>query len=183
MRIRLTPLLLVLCLAAPAWAWQARAKTVHDGDSLSVQNAEGALVNIRLYGVDAPELKQHFGYQAKKRLAKLAGRKQLDIEPVDTDRYGRTVALVRLKDGALLNEAMVAEGLAWVYDDFCQRELCQRLRELQAAARTERRGLWAESDPRRPQDWRREHKTEEWYKKPVRVMKALAKKIRVVLHP
>ncbi len=183
MRTYFLPLLLVLGLAAPAWAWQARTKFVYDGDSLNVVKQDGSLETIRLYGVDAPEVKQPFGYQAKRRLAKLVGRKQLEIEPVDTDRYGRTVALVRLRDGALVNEVVVAEGLAWVYDDYCRQELCQRLRGLQDAARSERRGLWSENDPQRPSEWRREHKTEEWYKKPVRVMKAIAKKVRVVLHP
>lgn len=183
MRIPLLLLLLVLGLATPAWAWQARAKYVSDGDSLNVVKPDGGLETIRLYGVDAPEIKQPFGYQAKRRLAKLVGRKHLEIEPVDTDRYGRTVALVRFRDGTLVNEAIVAEGLAWVYDEYCHQELCQRLREAQDAARSERRGLWSENEPQRPSEWRREHKTEEWYKKPVRVMKAIASKVRVVLHP
>lgn len=175
---------LCLCLATPAWAFQARTKSVHDGDSINITNSDGVVVNIRLYGVDAPELKQSFGYQAKKRLIKLASRQTVDIEPMDTDRYGRTVALVRLKDGTLVNEVMVAEGLAWVYDAYCHREeLCRNLHSLQDRARQERRGLWAESDPTPPSQWRREHKAEEWYKAPVRVMKRLVHKVKVVLHP
>lgn len=178
---RWLPLLaLVLCLAGPAWAYTARVKSVHDGDSINVHSDEKAVENIRLYGIDAPEARQPFGYQAKKRLSKLVSRQTVDIQPLDTDRYGRTVALVRLQDGALVNEVMVADGLAWVYDEYCQQDLCQHLADLQAGARQERRGLWAESDPQRPADWRKEHKAEEWYKAPVRALKTIARKIKGV---
>lgn len=168
-------LILVLCLADGAWAFKARASTVHDGDSIKVRRSDKTLVTIRLYGVDAPELKQPFGARAKKRLAALAARQALDIEPVDTDRYGRTVALVRLKDGTLLNEVMVADGLAWVYGQYCDRDICSRLHELEAQARSDGRGLWAEGDPTRPSDWRKQHKTEEWYENPVRAIKKITR--------
>lgn len=171
-------LVLAVCLANPAWAFMARAKSVHDGDSIQVRRKSGSLVNVRLYGIDAPELMQPSGRDAQKLLASLAARRPLNVQPVDKDRYGRTVALVRLPDGTLLNEVMVAEGLAWVYDQYCQEALCPGLRELESQARTERRGLWAVANPTRPSEWRREHKTEEWYLAPVRAMKKMARNLR-----
>jgi len=174
--------LIIVALASPGWAFEATAKTVRDGDSLTVSGPEGVLVNIRLYGIDAPEYKQAYGYQARKSLSKLLGRKTVQIEPQDTDRYGRTVALVRLPDGTLVNEIMVVEGHAWVYPQYCrQEELCRRLLELEEQARLDKRGLWAENDPERPGDWRKNHKTEEWYKAPVRAMKTIGKKMKSVL--
>lgn len=181
MKRGLVILLLVLGLACPALGWKAHVKSVHDGDSINVRGPENQVVNIRLYGIDAPESKQPFGYQAKRRLSKLVARKAVQIEPQDTDRYGRTVALVRLDDGTLVNEVLVAEGFVWVYEQYCRLDLCQNLRALEQRARQERRGLWAENDPQRPSDWRKEHKTEEWYKAPVRAVKSLARKIKVVL--
>jgi endonuclease YncB( thermonuclease family) len=180
----LVSLFLLALAPTTVLGWIAHTKTVHDGDSITVINADATHVVVRLYGIDAPERKQPFGYQATTRLKKLAARKDLDVEPMDTDRYGRTVALVRLKDGTLLNEVMVAEGLAWVYDDYCRSaDLCERLRSLQQRARSEGRGLWSDDSPERPLDWRREHKTEEWYKAPVRALKTIVKKVRVVLKP
>jgi endonuclease YncB( thermonuclease family) len=183
MRTPLFVLVLILSLAAPALAWESRTKSVRDGDSINVTNEDGVLVNIRLYGVDAPETKQAFGYQAKKRLTQLVSRKAIIIENVDTDRYGRTVALVRLADGTLVNEEMLRSGLGWVYEQFCLREdLCASLRQTQAEARRAGRGLWAEANPTPPWEWRKQHKTEEWYAAPVRAMKTLVRKIKVAIH-
>jgi micrococcal nuclease len=181
MNKRLIFLLLVLCLASPAWAFVARTKNVHDGDSITVRRSNGHLVNVRLYGVDAPERKQPSGLSAKKLLISLASRQTLDVQPMDTDRYGRTVALVRLPDGTLLNEVMVAEGLAWVYGQYCKEAFCPRWKELEDQARREGRGLWAAADPVRPSDWRAEHKAEEWYQTPVRAMKRMAKSVKRTL--
>lgn len=182
MRTPLIALLLILALAAPALAWESRTKSVRDGDSINVTNDDGVVVNIRLYGLDAPESKQAFGYQARKRLTQLVSRKVIRIENVDTDRYGRTVALVHLSDGTLVNEEMVRSGLGWVYEQYCQREdLCATLRQAQAEARSAGRGLWAESDPTPPWEWRKQHKTEEWYAGPLRAMKTIVRKIKVVI--
>jgi micrococcal nuclease len=172
---------LLLCPAI-ALAWEGKTKSVHDGDSLTVTNHEAAQLAIRLYGLDAPEYKQAFGLQAKKKLQSLVSRKNVAIEQIDTDRYGRNVALVRTKDGELVNEAMVRSGLAWVYDQYCTREdVCDRLRQAEAEARTAGRGLWAEANPTPPWEWRKEHKTEEWYAKPARAMKSVLRKIKVVI--
>lgn len=171
----------LLCLASPAWCYVASAKNVHDGDSLTVRRSDNTIVALRLYGIDAPELKQAYGRHARKLLSSLAARQRVQVEPLDTDRYGRTVALVRLPDGALLNEVMVAEGLAWVYDAYCHEELCQRLRQLEQQARREKRGLWAEAEPTPPAEWRRRHKVEEWYQAPLRAIKKAAKGLGSVL--
>lgn len=173
--------LLLLCLAAPAWAFVAGTQNVRDGDTLTVQDSANTITILRLYGIDAPEIKQPYGQRAKRKVSALALHKVLDVEPLDTDRYGRTVALVRLQDGTLLNEVLVAEGLAWVYPEYCHLDLCVRLRELENQARRERRGLWAATNPERPADWRRRHQAEEWYQAPVRVLRGAAKNLAKVL--
>lgn len=172
---RLLPFLLLPLLASPAWGFVARTQKVLDGDTLIVRASGKKSVTLRLYGIDAPEAGQDDGPRAKQILIALAARQRISVEPVDTDRYGRTVALVRLQDGTLLNEVLVAEGLAWVYAEYCHQELCVRLRELEAQARLERRGLWAAANPERPADWRRRHQTEQWRQAPMRVLQGAAK--------
>ena len=174
-------LCLWLAFPAPALAFSARASRVHDGDTVTVTSEDGAATRVRLYGIDAPEYKQSYGREAKTALARLVRRKTLDVERVDTDRYGRTVALLRLPDGTLVNETLVAEGAAWYYGEFCKREdPCQRMSALEQQARAERLGLWAQADPQRPSDWRREHKKGEWYAAPARAVRKVVRKVKVV---
>ena len=83
---------------------------VKDGDSL-VAKVQGVAMDFRLADVDAPELDQPYGRQAKQELAALASGRQLVIMPVDTDRYHSIAPKVmpktsRTKPMARLTEAI-----------------------------------------------------------------------------
>lgn len=169
-----------LVITGDCLAWQGRVKSVHDGDSLLVVDEEEHDVHVRLYGIDAPELRQSFGHQARKQLRKLVMGKQVHVETVDTDRYGRTVALVRTsRGGVLANEEMVRTGHAWVYEDYCHKaELCDSLRAQQQEARSAGRGLWVESSPVPPWQWRHENRTHEWTSAPKDFVKGFLRKFK-----
>ncbi len=62
-------------------------------------------------GVDTPEKKQAFGQRAKSFTAQLTAGKVVDVETTDTDKYGRTVAVV-IVDGVNVNRALVESGYA-----------------------------------------------------------------------
>ncbi len=64
---------------------------------------------IRLYGVDCPEKNQSFGTKAKRFTSNRAYGKLAEVESVTTDRYGRTVALVKV-DGQSLTEELLKAG-------------------------------------------------------------------------
>lgn len=49
----------------------------------------------------------------QKSIASAGHREEINIEPVDIDRYDRTVGIVRA-DGAVINGEMVKNGYAWV---------------------------------------------------------------------
>jgi micrococcal nuclease len=68
--------------------------------------------------------------------------KTVQVEPVATDRYGRTVAFVKVGD-ALANEELIRQGLAWVFTRYCDRPICQQWKQLEVEAREARRGLWS----------------------------------------
>jgi micrococcal nuclease len=55
-------------------------------------------LKIRLYGIDAPEMGQDFGRKSKDFASGMVGNKMVEVEVMDTDRYGRTVAVI-LVDG------------------------------------------------------------------------------------
>ena len=58
---------------------------VSDGDTIAVKKTEnnketGNLIKVRLYGIDAPELNQDYGYASKEFLIKLIRGKTVRIE-------------------------------------------------------------------------------------------------------
>lgn len=89
---------LAVCLltrAVPTWAWQATLERAADGDSFTVIRLDTRQrVQVRLYGVDAPENGQAFGQASRRSLVSLLRNRTLDIRPMDEDPYGRTVAVV-----------------------------------------------------------------------------------------
>ena len=131
-----------------------------DGDSLVVQY--GGLFSclrrpfpVRLYGIDAPELAQPYGQEARKQLASLVRRDDIRMDVMATDRYGRTVGLIyagrRRRES--VNVAMVRAGMAYWYRRYGGRNL--GFPEAEAEAKTERRGVWRDGRrARRPWDYR-----------------------------
>ncbi|NDR58037.1 thermonuclease family protein [Pseudoruegeria sp. M32A2M] len=86
-------------LSGPAW--------IVDGDTIKVQNTQ-----IRLFGIDAPELNHPYGKNAKWALHRLCKGHTVRAEISEMDDYGRTVARCYLSDGRDLSAEMVKQGLA-----------------------------------------------------------------------
>jgi endonuclease YncB( thermonuclease family) len=122
---------------------------IKDGDSL-VAKVQGVAMEIRLAEIDSPELDQPYGRDAKQALVSLASGRQLVIMPLDTDRYGRTVAHVWNGD-THLNAEMVKRGAAWFYSEYARSAM---LYEVEQEARTAKRGLWALPLNERIEPWR-----------------------------
>jgi micrococcal nuclease len=148
----------MLCLLGclPAWAWEGYVTGTADGDSFKVAKGKGGRAyEVRLYGIDSPEYGQPNWQEARALTKKLVLGKFVNIEPLDTDRYGRIIALVR-QQGQLVNSELVRNGLAWVYPQYCQAQpLCNDLKVLEQAARKQRLGVWREKAPTPPWQWRR----------------------------
>jgi len=140
--------------AASAFAWEGTVARVLDGDSFRVRQG-GQLVTIRLYGIDCPEYGQAAWREAKEGVSDLIEGKKVTVEPMDTDQYGRVVALVGIR-GRSVNGELVRRGLAWVYPRYCKAQpLCRGLDELEEAARTERLGIWRDRQSVPPWVWKR----------------------------
>ena len=80
---------------------------ITDGDTIKIKNTQ-----IRLFGIDAPELNHPYGRNAKWALHKLCKGQDVRAEITDIDHYGRTVARCYLSDGRDLSAEMVKQGLA-----------------------------------------------------------------------
>lgn len=80
---------------------------VIDGDTIVVQKTQ-----IRLFGIDAPELEHPFGKKAKWAMVALCKGEQVSAEITATDAHGRSVAKCSLSDGRDLSAELVKQGLA-----------------------------------------------------------------------
>jgi endonuclease YncB( thermonuclease family) len=80
---------------------------VTDGDTITISKTQ-----IRLFGIDAPELEHPYGIRAKRALQQLCKDQIIQAEVAVTDRHGRTVAHCLLPDGRDLSAEMVKMGLA-----------------------------------------------------------------------
>ena len=146
-------LIFLLVLPYPAWAWTGKVVGVSDGDTITVLRDRHPQ-KIRLYGIDCPEKRQPFGTRAKQFTSDMVFGKAVEVDPVDTDRYGRTVAFV-VVGNRLLNEELIRSGLAWVYDRYCYDSICDNWKNFQLRARLDKRGLWGDSGEIPPWEFRR----------------------------
>jgi endonuclease YncB( thermonuclease family) len=141
---------LVLSASAAEPAFMARVVAVHDGDSITVYDGTRPQIKVRLAQIDAPELKQPYGPDAKKQLSTLIYGQQVKIIPTGKDRYGRTLAEVEYR-GQWVNLQMVSLGAAWRYDKYSKNPA---LLTAQQQARQAKRGLWRAAAPVTPWEWR-----------------------------
>jgi len=141
-----------LAFAASAFAVQFTGEVtgVPHGDTLLVQH-EGTVRTIRLHGLLAPEKGQPYAEQAAAFLAKAVMGQTVHVIPMSKGRQ-KTVSAEVLLHGKSINDQLVREGLAWWNH---KQTRGGRLRTLQAAARAERKGLWADPDPIPPWDWKK----------------------------
>jgi micrococcal nuclease len=160
--LRTLPIAVLVCVASVfvgaeterprASSWPARVIGVTDGDSVTVLRERREQVKIRLYGIDAPERGQPFGTKSKQHLAGLVFGRDVRVIPRDTDRYGRTVAQIEA-DGRDVSIEMVRSGMAWWFERYAPKD--GDLQNAQRLARDAEVGLWMDSDPVPPWEWRR----------------------------
>ncbi|MFV0662750.1 thermonuclease family protein [Denitromonas sp.] len=147
--LSLTCLLLLTTVVAAA-SISCRVVGISDGDTLTCLTSEKRQIKVRLAQIDAPEKDQAFGSRSKRALSDLVFGKEVKLETVSTDKYGRTVAQVR-SDGRDVNFEMVASGMAWVYDKYAHDPTYYAA---QTKAKADRVGLWDDPNAIRPSDWR-----------------------------
>jgi endonuclease YncB( thermonuclease family) len=142
--------LLVLFLAATA-AFGFELVRVVDGDTFVAAEDGGDEVRFRLWGVDAPELDQPFGVEARERAEDLLSD-GFTINPVNIDRYGRVVAIVVLPSGDELQTMLLLSGHAWHSTFYAPHGTAYS--HAQSYAESRGAGLWSDPTPVPPWDWR-----------------------------
>lgn len=120
----------------------------HDGDT----------INMRLWGIDAPELEQTCdgskawpaGALAQRALARLVVGRKMTCEYKSTDKYERLVVRCSV-EGQDIAKAMVREGWAWAFTQY-SRDYAND----EQSARALGLGVWSH-DCIPPWEWRRRY--------------------------
>ena len=145
--------LLLLCFSAFGQTPTAGTVTkVTDGDTLFVTGLQK--VKVRLAYIDAPEMKQTYGVEAKKYLANFLNKK-VEIETIGTDRYGRTIGVI-YHNNKNINLSIVRKGYGWVYIRYLPKNIDLRKKYIAAEsfARKKKLGIWGEKEKIPPWEWR-----------------------------
>lgn len=133
---------------------------ITDGDTIKARcGAPGGYreVTVRLAAIDAPERRQPFGTASRQHLSTLCFNQRAVLLPRTHDRYGRMVADVACS-GMDAGSAMVASGMAWVYERYADPALDAERFASQERARAAGVGLWRDAEPVPPWAWRRSNK-------------------------
>jgi micrococcal nuclease len=133
---------------------------VTDGDTLILVTSEGTKLKARLYGIDAPEIRhqevpgQPYGREARDALAELALGRKVTLEILDIDTHRRMVGIVRVS-GVDINREMVRSGFAWAYRRYLSTPYASSYIAAEKEARGKRLGLWKQSHPDPPWEFKR----------------------------
>ncbi len=140
-------LLIFLCPAI--YALEGVCIRVADGDTITIK-AGNVEEKIRLDGIDAPESSQPSGREAKQYLSGRVLKQTVRVEGSQRDRYGRLLGTVYV-GGKNINLEMLRKGWAW---DYVQYSKGGEYTLAEREARQAKRGLWAESSPLPPWEYR-----------------------------
>jgi len=130
-----------------------RCQEVVDGDTIVAESDARQIVQVDLFGVDAPEITQPFGDEAKALLEELALGRVITVSTTNTSD-GQVTASVQV-EGTDLSEALVRSGLAWLPEDGNSSEA---IAIALFTARSESIGLWSDSNAEHPLLWRQSHR-------------------------
>lgn len=138
--------------AVHAQKFQVKVVRVADGDTFTGLNRDSLQLKFRISGIDAPEKKQAFGTRSRQALSSMIYGKTITVEVKGADRYGRFLAVPYTADGRDVSLEMISSGMAWHYSYFDDNPVYVRAQE---KAKAERKGLWQDSNPVAPWDFRK----------------------------
>ena len=147
--------LLLLALAArAAGTLVGTVSHVTDGDSFWLRPSHGGPpVQVRLHGLDAPEICQPHGHDARDALAARVLHRAVRVRVQARDTYHRLLGRADVQ-GEDLGAWLVQHGHAWSYRF---RGRTGPYAHQQALAQQARRGLWADAAPLEPRVFRKQH--------------------------
>ena len=146
-------LLLLTTFQIDAEQFLAQVVRVTDGDTVKIVIFENVEIRVRLYGIDAPEREQQFGEEATQFLYEILNEQTVVIEPIDTDHYGRLIAIIYTQ-GICINSLLIQNGLAWVYTQYCDEPYLSNWNNFQLQAQNLKLNIWGVDNQIAPWEYR-----------------------------
>ena len=134
---------------------------ISDGDTLLARDSDNEKLRVRFACIDAPEIphtnkekksrrigdKNQFGWglKAKARVEELVeqGGNRVKLDIIESDRYGRKVAEIRLNNGTFIQQVLLEEGLAKIYPSYIRKCPSKEiLQQAETQAKQEKVGVW-----------------------------------------
>ena len=163
------PVTVVQASAKSKGGERALVTYVGDGDGAFLKRADGSKIECRIDSIDAPEtdktrfgnpnkVGQPFGEEAKRTLQGLIENKEVTLRitkpaqpdsPYPKDR--RNYCQIEVQ-GKGVDKSMIEAGAAWLYTRYANDP---ELVSAEAQAKASRKGLWANLNPEKPEDYRR----------------------------
>ncbi len=150
--LRYALLLLLSCSILNAQRIYGKVVGITDGDTFKLLEKDSILHKVRVANIDCPERRQPFSNRAKQFTSDAIFSKEIRIEVINKDRYGRLVAHVIYDRAYQLSAELVKNGYAWNYDKYSDDEI---LIDLENIARKKKVGLWSDPSPIPPWEWRK----------------------------
>jgi len=149
---------LFLLLSSPmavAWTLQGQVVAIVNGDTIRVRDERKVQHTVRLAGIDAPEKFQKHAQRSEDALREFVFQKYVTVE---VPRQGGSPRAGKvLVEGRDVSLELLADGFAW-YDKSRVQALAEPDRRAYAAAEADARqrrvGLWRDSKPIPPWEYR-----------------------------
>ncbi|MCA2938991.1 MAG: thermonuclease family protein [Microcystis sp. M113S1] len=126
----------------------------HDGDTCTTDKGE----KIRLACIDAPELKQPFGKASRDHLREIITDRPVKIDRINTDRFGRTIAILYINNGGkwqAVQSLQSKAGTVWAFDRFKRNcPIWNSINREFQIAQSKKIGLFADGQAIEPWTWR-----------------------------
>jgi micrococcal nuclease len=138
----------------------SKVTRIIDGDTFEIETGE----KVRLIGINAPEISDIFGQEAKQYLSDLIKNKNVDLQSdnksKDRDRYQRLLRYVIL-EGVDINKKLVLDGYAFAYLKY-HFSKSHDYSQAQIQARETNKGIWGDSKKERIMDEQEKKETPFW---------------------
>ncbi len=140
--------------------YQIKEGSIYDGDTLRVISSDNEELKIRFACIDSPEKDQEYGIESRDYLRSLlqSNGNKVNLDITNTDRYGRSVAVLYLLNGEAVQVKQVKNG--WVYPYPQYKSDCpiwNDIKKAEAIAKNNRLNIYSKNLVK-PWEWRRNNK-------------------------